>query len=699
MSSSISSTTDSPVAQLDRLLAGLGAQAASVPDESEFVGRMLQAAIQVTGSEAAEYWQLDSDHPPRLVLQTILSPALSAWRKSSAVSEQVQRFLRVASTTQEAVAVLPAENDPSSAEGLPATADNAAAALGRCLWLVVPVRLELEQYGMLIVFAEPHASPAVQDGWLHVLTAVREVSLPFFQRQRSLQLSQETAFWRDACRYFAQLQSEQKQAPLDSTIANEARRILQADRVWLLRRRGRSALAVAASGVSQVDRKGESCRRLEQLVQTVGRSAQSFEWETGQATSNVPTIRTRLQEYLDESHVRALRIVPITDEHLAHAGSLTAASLLDPETASTPRKLGRTGPRGTVLGWLVIEHFKPAAAGSVAERCEILAGLAGISLAQQQRRWGWWRWMLPWTWVSLSGRMTRALLLVAVIVSLIAAAGWLIPAEYRVEARGVLQPTVRHHLFAPEDGRVDQLLVKTGQMVQVQQPLLTLINEQLDLEQERLQGELQTAQKRLTAIEAARLEYQTQGSGSPAKFNELSAELEQIQQEIRNFQSQKLLVAEQLKSLHLRSPIAGQVLTWNLEQQLERRPVRRGERLLTVAEVNGNWRLELQVPDDLVGDLLAAQQRSQAPLSVTFSLASQPGQRATSQLEQLLPTTEVRSAELGPGVLAYVPLPADVGLERRAGTTVVAFIDCGQQPLAVVWFARLWRMLYREYWF
>ena len=70
-------------------------------------------------------------------------------------------------------------------------------------------------------------------------------------------------------------------------------------------------------------------------------------------------------------------------------------------------------------------------------------------------------------------------------------------------------------------------------------------------------------------------------------------------------QQEKVLRARQ-EELTLRSPLTGHI-TWDVEQLLAARPVQRGQALLTVANVDGPWILELQVPDDEAGYLLDAQ--------------------------------------------------------------------------------------------
>ena len=54
----------------------------------------------------------------------------------------------------------------------------------------------------------------------------------------------------------------------------------------------------------------------------------------------------------------------------------------------------------------------------------------------------------------------------------------------------------------------------------------------------------------------------------------------------------------------MRSPLTGAVVTWNVRQLLEARPVQKGQALMQVADLTGPWVLEIEVPDDRIGHVL-----------------------------------------------------------------------------------------------
>src|SRR5206468_461032 len=105
------------------------------------------------------------------------------------------------------------------------------------------------------------------------------------------------------------------------------------------------------------------------------------------------------------------------------------------------------------------------------------------------------------------------------------------------------------------------------------------------------------------------------------------------------------VLESQREDLLVRSPLTGQVLTWNLRQSLESRPVLRGQLLLQVADLTGPWILEAEIPDDRVGHVLEARKKLGRPLAVTFMIATEPGVLYQGNIEKMALATDVRPPE------------------------------------------------------
>ena len=150
----------------------------------------------------------------------------------------------------------------------------------------------------------------------------------------------------------------------------------------------------------------------------------------------------------------------------------------------------------------------------------------------------------------------------------------------------------------------------------------------------------------------------------------MAAEEEQLKQLQDGLAAQLEVLQRHRAELRVTSPIAGVVLTWNPAELLQDRPVREGQRLLTIADPSGPWVLELPVPDAVIGHIHAAQQRASAELPVTFLLATEPAVTHRGQVAQVAHSSDTADGQ-PPSVLVTVQLedaaPASAAPARASG--------------------------------
>jgi len=275
--------------------------------------------------------------------------------------------------------------------------------------------------------------------------------------------------------------------------------------------------------------------------------------------------------------------------------------------------------------------------------------------------------------------------LVLLIGAGFAAAMFLIPAEFRVRAEGQLQPQQRQEVFAPLDGRVTELAARNGQYVAVGDLLVQLSSPELDVEIERVQGELEVARKRLLVVESTLLQQDRSAPRSDVRSGQLAAEKEELLKVLESQSKQMHLLLQQREQLTIRSPLDGQVLTWDLEQLLTDRPVQRGQSLLSVGNLAGRWVAEVKVPDDRIGYLLAAQSATGQPLAASFQLATERRDAYQGVIRHVAARTEL-DRDKRSTVKVAVDFDETQLPEMRPGATIFARIDCGAKPLGYVWF-------------
>lgn len=276
----------------------------------------------------------------------------------------------------------------------------------------------------------------------------------------------------------------------------------------------------------------------------------------------------------------------------------------------------------------------------------------------------------------------RWLLIVVVVLTVL----MIIPADFEIEVPGQAFPQERRRIFAPDDGIVEELLVTADQKVTANEPLLRLRNPERELELNRVLGDIESAVSRLQAIRATRTTTGASNANNPAaRSADLSSEEQQLERKLETLQQEQSLVEQQISALTVSSPIDGVVYQSRLQEQLRSRPVQRGQQLLEIVNDAGEWQLDLQVPDSVVGYIPApGNPEDAAKVQVQFTFIDDSRSVHEATLSSLDTATHLHNGQLN--CLATVGVEKTLTKKLRPGQTVSARIRCGSRSLAFVWF-------------
>ncbi len=531
-------------------------------------------------------------------------------------------------------------------------------------WLILhPLGAGMPTSGVIELVQQRGMTVAEGRGYLRVLAAAVELTDDFHRNRELLDLRQREQAWGQHERFAQRVHRSLDADQTAFLIANEGRRVLGCDRVSVLTRHGTKCRAAAISGVDSIDRRAKVVRLLESLATSCLAGEDPLWYCDGSA--DIPgEIERPLQAYLDESQARVLSIVPLYE----------------------PASDAESGPpRAT--GVLVAEQFQASAADQeLRQHVTAIAGHCGVALSNALvhsrlplARLG--RMLAKVHWLTQARQLPKTLLALATIAATVAALS-LIPADFDIEARGELQPERRRDVFASDDGVVSELRVDHGQAVRADEALVVLRKPELDLEFRRVAGEMQTAQKKLAAVQAERLTNAPQGPETRRNIHQLTADEEELKELLKGLAEQHEILERQRNDLILRGPIDGQALTWNLKQSLEARPVQRGQSLLTVADLDGPWVLELHLPDYRTGHVLTARDELKRYLDVSFALSADPGTVYQGRIADVALATELDETN-GATVLVTVDFDRRDVQGLRPGATVIAKIHCGRRASAM----------------
>jgi multidrug efflux pump subunit AcrA (membrane-fusion protein) len=640
---------------IERMLADLAAQAKADPLPDDFPARVLAWLHEVLATEAESFWQqgLHGRLRQRARRAQADTPANGAATTGQAAGDDTKREERIKS-------VLASGAARSAPAAVHTDAGSEAGAMPDQTWLLCPIRSETGTAAVIEILHRQHSGPNRQLA-AEVLQSVAELCGDYLRRFQLQEYARERTERDELAQFNCRVHDSIDLNETAYAIVNEGRRIIGCDRLTVLACRGPACEILAISGAARWDRRSNSVMRLEELCAAVAAGGGPLA-SGGLAADLPPQVRIPLDAYLEAAQVREVLVLPLV------------------------RPPANDGDQPMSIGVLVVEQFSGVLTEEhrdrTAEACVACRQALDHALVVQR---------IPWAglfhhrdWRSL-GRRGRAALVAGFGAVALFSAACLIPADFEVEARGVLQPRSRRDVFAPDDGVVDELFVDHGTQVTKGQPLLGLRNPQLDLDLKRVWGELQAARKRLSAIETARVEgTATSGSNSVAAAR-LSGEDAELQELVAGLTRQHRLLEAQETELHVASPIAGQVLTWDLPQLLQSRPVHRGQALMTIADPQGPWDLELEVPDRDAGHVLEAQQAAKGtPLPVTYRMATDAGESHETTVDRVAQSIE-RTASGDPALRVLAGVQPDVVSNTRPGATVLAKIHCGRRSLAYVW--------------
>ncbi|HUE71147.1 MAG TPA: efflux RND transporter periplasmic adaptor subunit [Pirellulaceae bacterium] len=546
------------------------------------------------------------------------------------------------------------------------------------LLILAPLRLEQETVGVVEVFQRPGGGPATQRGYARFLAQMCDLATDYLKSQKLRELADRQELWQQLEGFLHAIHRSLDLRTTSYAIANEGRRLIGCDRLSLALGDASGARITTVSGLDSIDRRASEVRRLGLLARAVLRTGEPL-WHTGDDGELPPQIDDQLQPYLDQSHARMIAVLPLfppgkegVSETLRRRplGALIVEQLGDSRISPSIRSRAST----------VAQHSAAALAHALEHH--------NLPLLPLWRLVGRLTWFLrgramPWTMVCLA--------LVAVGVLALAT----VRADFDIAASGKLQPALRRDVFARIDGDVINVPVSHGQMVQTGDLLVELANNDLAEELQRLVGRQKTNQEQLSATNKRLLD-SARGSGSrltPADEAKLAGELLELKQESENIRRELEVFSQKQSRLKVIADQPGQVVTWKVQEQLQRRPVIRGQVLMTLANPDGPWELELYVPERRLKHLMQIQEQppqhgQRPPLDVIFALASHPGAEFHGEVIEIEQTAEVRGEE-GNTILVRALVNKDELPHLHDQTTVTARLYCGRRSIGFVWFCDL----------
>ena len=561
--------------------------------------------------------------------------------------------------------------------------DDEAANPTEFLLVFGPLRTDLEMVGLVEIFQRDETVQQVQQGYLRFLLQMCELAGDFLKSHQLRHFSDRQVLWARLEDFTRSVYASLDPIEAAYTIANEARRLIECDRVSVAIRKGNRCTIEAISGQDVFDKRSNTVRLLGRLASAVVATGEPV-WYAGDTRDLAPQVEEAVQEYIDDAHSKMIAVLPL-------------GRAKPNEDADKQEKDDAEGP----VGALIVEQIEDnRVVPAMAQRIDVVCRHSSVAMANAMEHQS--LFLMPlWRAIGKSKFIVQtrtlpktimiAVALLAVIVGLC-----ILPANFDLHAKGTLEPVNRKDVYAGAEGQIDEFgtdidgkPIEHGSWVKKGQLLLKLRNPTLNSQKVDIDGQVAIEHQHVNDIAH---EMSTSGGLKTEERARLMGQLAESQQKLSNLQAQAEIVKSKVADLELHSPIDGQIVTWDLKNRLEGRPVQKGQALLRVANPEGDWELDLHMSEDRMGHVARAEKLAsedrQEQLSVSYILATEPGKTEKGTVKVIKNTAEIQEKDEGNVVVIKVAInKLDIDEpNRRAGATVTGKIHCGRRSIGYVWF-------------
>ncbi|HJT78551.1 MAG TPA: hypothetical protein VJ739_15205 [Gemmataceae bacterium] len=692
--------------QINRLFEEVARLAEMDLAPTEFYGQFLQRVLQALAAPGGAVWGRTAQG--NLQLQCEINMRAVGLDRTQEGRESHDELLRRA-VTQPQPRYLP----PHSSEG----GQNGAAGPGNptdFIILLVPVVVDNQVAALLEVWQAPDRAPAAVRGFLEFMMRMAELATRYTRNLMLRQMVGQQQLWVQLEQFARQIHASLNPVEVSYLIANEARRLIECDRVSLGVRYGRKVKVEAISGADVVEKRSNLVQLMRVLFDKVIAWGEKLVYTGSKDDTLPPDVLKALDAYLAESNSKLLVVLPLKDEREKDK---------EKESKSDKKKPARSA--------MMMESFEPEASPEqMFARLEVIARHSAPALynAVEHRR-------IPFrfVWVPLAavqeglGGKAKAIgALIAVAVVALIVAMILVPYPLKMDATGQLLPESRRWVYSPAEGQAVEFRVNPNDTVSSYQQLIKMYDDNLALKIRNLQGEIAAAQVEINGLNrqstgasaAEQQRNQVDKDSKTAVMNSKKYELGELQRRLHAVlqnPGEFWINAPELpaEAKGRKGPVQWTVLSSDFKENLTTRTVKASEPLLRLGDKGGAWEIELKIPQKHIGQVLYAYQHEHKdPLDVDLLVRSEPTHVYKGKLARIKVANEAQpnkddNNEAEPVVLAYVrltgpdiaardSLPQNAPELLVAGTEVHAKIRCGNHPMGYSLFYGVWEFFYEK---
>ncbi len=557
------------------------------------------------------------------------------------------------------------------------------------LILLAAIKSNQKCIGVVQIFQKADTPKQVRPEFLQFVEQMCRFAGHFMDRQSTVALaSKAPSFAEQFKRCVLKLHRTLDVSDVAATAASIGRQLTGCDRLSVTVQWRRKSVIKAISDQRSVDHRSNLVRNMAAMSSRVIAMREPLTY-TGELDHFPTQIEEPLRDFVQESGSKMIMIVPLFKTH----------PLID--LRDDLSQLRRKEKKRTPIGGLIIEQFfESRPQPELIDKVNLLADHTATALSNARSHQDLilmplWRFCgRCFTWIE--GRNQLKVAAVLAVIAGVILAMMFTPYEYRIDGEGRLMPVIQRDVFAPWNGKVDVIKAENKDFVNQGQELLILSYDPLNSELLAAQVDLDGKRNLLFALQAELDEaFQTPENEDDIR---LQGKIEEIRIEIEGAREEVKTLKKRASRLTVLAPISGRIATFQVDQLLQDRPVRRGDILLQIMDTSGDWHLELEVEERRLGHLLRAQETlGTKRLPVEFVLSTASDMIFCGELKNIGTRTDASNLT-GSIVEVLVEVDTNKLPNLRIGAEVQAKISCGERSLGYVLLGDLIEFFQKYFW-
>lgn len=562
--------------QIRKLVAEIADLAESDIQPAEFHAEFLTRVVAAVAASGGALWLMDGKGG--LKLQQQLEFRLTGLLDAKARTQPHDALLGCMIQASQPQIIPPG----ATVDGVPGAGNPTGFSL-----IIAPLSVDKQVVGLVEILMDPTRRAATQKSTLRFVSDLCDLAGQYLKNRQMRQMMSQQRLWNQLEGFTHTIHTSLDLRETAYAVANDGKRLVGCDRLSVAMKIGGRSVVEAISGQEVVEQRANLVRELTRLCKVVTKSGEDLVY-TGSTEGFPPDIRDALEVYVDESGSKA---VVITLLHKPEA---------DPSKEKVP------------FGCLVAEQIgDELALTDTHARTEVVARHASTALwnARDHDRI-FLRPLLKAIGTPtrfFRGRTLAKIVAVLMALVMLILALTFVPWQLTIEGRGSLLPEARRQTYAPVQGIVVDVPVEHGQFVK-KGTLLARI-ESLDLQKERTRLE---AERLASLTQMTNLESQVRRTQRDEDRISLRGQQKEAEIKAQSAKEQIQIIDEEFETMSVRAPHDGIVTTWEVKKNLLGRPVEVGQELVSIASTEGEWVLEVDIPDNDMAPVLDAQSRLDA---------------------------------------------------------------------------------------